>query len=320
MKAKIIGTGRNLPENIITNDDLSAIVDTNDEWISSRTGIRERRLVKNESTTSMAVEASKHAIVKANISPLEIDLIIVATISADANMPSTACEVQAQLGAENAVAFDMIAACSGFIFALNTAYAYFQTGMYKRALIIGSETLSKLIDWTDRRTCVLFGDGAGAVVVEASEVGIYEMVQYTDGSKGNVLTCKRSTTSNMLIQTESQMEYIAMDGQEVLRFAVKKVPESIYAVLEKARLSIETITYFVLHQANERIIQSVAKKLKVPIEKFPLNIDQYGNTSSASIPILLDEMNEKNKLHKGDKILLSGFGGGLSWGATIVEW
>lgn len=320
MKIKIIGTGRNLPEQVVTNDDLSAIVDTNDEWIRSRTGIRERRVVKNETTVSMSVEASKLAIAKANISPLEIDLIIVATISADSNMPSTACEVQAQIGAKNAVAFDMIAACSGFLFALNTAYAYFQTGVYKKALIIGAESLSKLIDWTDRRTCVLFGDGAGAVIAEASETGIYEMKQYTDGSKGNVLTCKIGIKSNMLKQAESQIEYIAMDGQEVLRFAVKKVPESIYAVLERAELSLEDITYFVLHQANERIIQSVAKRLKMPFEKFPVNIDKYGNTSSATIPILLDEMNEKNMLHKGDKILISGFGGGLSWGASIIEW
>ena len=320
MNMKIIGTGRSLPKKIVTNDDLAKIMDTSDEWIVTRTGISQRHLVTEETTTSMAADAAIEALKQSDISVQEIDLIIVATISADGTMPSTACQVQDIIGATNAVAFDLVAACSGFLFALNTAYAYFKAGLYKNALVIGAETLSKIVDWTDRSTCVLFGDGAGAVFAQADEAGMYEMLQYTDGSKGHVLTHKNGPVHNMLTQNKVSHKYIAMDGQEVFKFAVKKVPESIQALLDKENLLAEDIKYFVLHQANKRIIQSVAKRLHVSEDKFPVNMDKYGNTSAASIPILLAEMNEQGMLHKGDKIMLSGFGGGLSWGVSLVEW
>jgi 3-oxoacyl-(acyl-carrier-protein) synthase III len=317
---KIIGTGRSLPKNIVTNDDLAKVMDTSDEWIVTRTGISERRLVKEETTTSMSANAALQALRQSNMSVQDIDLIIVATISADANMPSTACQVQDIIGAVNAVAFDLAAACSGFLFALNTAYAYLKSGLYKNALVIGAETLSKIVNWEDRSTCVLFGDGAGAVIATAAEEGMYNMLQYTDGSKGNVLTYKNPPVHNILVQNKLVLEYIAMEGQEVFKFAVTKVPESIQALLEKEYVSTEDIKYFVLHQANKRIIQSVAKRLHVSEEKFPINMNKYGNTSAASIPILLDEMNEQGMLHKGDKIILSGFGGGLSWGVSLLQW
>ena len=222
-------------------------------------------------------------------------------------LPCAACEVQKEIGAVNAVCFDLNAACSGFLFAYNTAQAYIASGIYRTGIVIGAECLSNLIDWKDRGTCILFGDGAGAVVVKAKEGTQPSIITHSDGEKGKALTCE-------------QNDFIHMDGQEVFKFAVKQVPKCICELLEANGLKKEEIHYFILHQANRRIVEAVAKRLKIEIEKFPMNLQEYGNTSSASIPILLDEMNQKGLLRKGMKIVIAGFGAGLSWGASLIEW
>ena len=322
MKTRIAGTGHFLPKNVVTNDDLAKIMDTSDEWISSRTGIRERRLATEETTASMSAEAAKLALADAGISAQD-DLIILATVSADHMTPSTACEVQAAIGADKAVAFDVNAACSGFLFALQMADTYIKQGVYKNALIIGAETLSKIMDWNDRSTCVLFGDGAGAAVVCAAEdesQGLASLTLGSDGAKGMVLAGINRSNNNPYVKTDIGPHYIHMDGQEVYKFAVTTVPASIEQVLDEAGLTCEDIKYFVLHQANIRILQSVSKRLKVSMDKFPISLDHCGNMSAASVPVLLDEVNRKGMLKKGDKIVLAGFGGGLTWGACVVEW
>lgn len=322
MTTKIIGTGSALPETVVTNHDLAQIMDTSDEWIVSRTGIRERRLVTNETTASMSIEAAKRAMEDAQITEKELDLIIVGTITGDHLTPATACEVQAGLGADNAVAFDINAACSGFMFALHTAHLYLQSGMYRTALIIGAETLSKIMDWNDRSTCVLFGDGAGAAIVrrEDNGTGLLAFDQGSDGASGMVLACRNRENNNPLVQNPIITDYVHMDGQAVYKFAVSTVPASIKKVVKQAGLTMEEIDYFVLHQANIRIIQSVAKRLRVSEEKFPISLDHCGNISAGSVPILLDEIHKKGLLKKGNKIVLSGFGGGLTWGSAVVEW
>jgi len=304
MTARIIGTGSYIPEKVITNEDLTKLVDTSDEWITSRTGIKKRHIT-NDGTTFMAAKAAKRACADAGIIPADLDIIILATTTADHCFPSGACEVQGVIGAVNAVAFDISAACSGFIYALHILNGFFKAGLYKTGLVIGAESLSKLMDWKDRSTCVLFGDGAGAAVVQAEDLGIMETRLYSDGSKTEVLNCKTQ---------------IYMNGQEVFKFAVKKVPESIEEVLASARIEKEAVKYFILHQANERIIASVAKRLEISMDKVPLNISEYANTSAASIPILLDELNREHKLNKGDLLVLSGFGAGLTWGTTLLAW
>lgn len=320
MKTRIIGTGSCLPDTVVTNDDLSQIMDTSDEWISSRTGIKERRLVKEETTTAMSVKASVRAMENAKVTADEIDLIVVATVTGDYVTPSTACEIQAAIGADHAVAFDINAACSGFMFALHIADAYIKLGVYKTALILGAETLSRIMDWNDRSTCVLFGDGAGAAVVRADQTGLLAYDQGCDGAKGKVLACRNRSNNNPLVQNPTDIQYTNMDGQEVYKFAVTTVPKSIMKALGEAGLQIEDIDYFALHQANIRIIQSVAKRLKVSEDKFPTSLDHCGNISAASVPILLDEMNQKGLLKAGMKIVLSGFGGGLTWGSAVIEW
>ena len=320
MTTRIVGTGAYVPEQIATNDDLARIVETNDEWIRSRTGIGERRIATTETNSYMAAQAAKQALDQAGIAPEDVDLILLATSSPDYCFPNGACEIQEQIGAVNAAGYDISAACTGFVFALNTAHAFIQAGIYRTALVIGSDVLSKLLDWTDRGTCVLFGDGAGAVVVQAGDRGVIGVKMYSDGTKGGVLTCGARTNGNFLLGKKPELGYMTMDGQEVFKFAVKKVPEIIKELLEENRTSLEEIRYFVLHQANYRIIESVAKRLKADISKFPANMERYGNTSGGSIPLLLDEMNRKGMLAPGDKIVLSGFGAGLTWGATLVEW
>lgn len=320
MTARIIGTGSAVPEQIVTNEDLSKIVETSDEWISSRSGIKERRVAKEETTTSLAILAGKRALENAGITSEEIEVIIVATCTPDYFFPNTACQVQEAIGAKHAVAFDLSAACSGFLFALSTVQAYIKGGIYQKALIIGAETMSKMIDWSDRSTCVLFGDGAGAAVVSAEETGVLELVQKSNGAGKGVLSCKARETRNLLNHESETKEYLYMEGQPVFKFAVKTVPECVEEVLKKAEVKKEEIRYYILHQANSRIIQSVAKRLKEPEEKFPMNLSLYGNTSAASIPILLDEMNRNGMLNRGDKLVLSGFGAGLTWGAVLLEW
>lgn len=320
MTSRIIGTGSYAPEHVVTNDDLAKIVDTNDEWVRSRTGIGERRIVMEEGTSSMAAEAARRALEDAGIGAEDLDIILLATSTQDHCCPAGACEVQAALGAVNAVAFDISAACSGFIFGLNTLQAYIQAGIYRTGLVIGAETLSKLVDWNDRGTCVLFGDGAGAAVVRADESGVVHMVMGSDGTKGPVLSCVSRTGGNFLNGKRPEIGYLHMDGQEVFRFAVKKVPECVHQVLSESGTDMEDVKYFVLHQANFRIVEAAARRLKQPLEKFPMNMERYGNTSGASVPLLLDELNREGKLNRGDKLVLAGFGGGLTWGAVLLEW
>lgn len=317
---KIVGTGSFLPERITANDDLAKIVDTNDEWISSRTGIKERRISIKDTTTDMAVKAAMAALEDAGMKAEELDMIITATLSADNATPSTACQVQGAIGATRAVCFDLNAACSGFLFSLATAQAYMKAGMAQHVLVIGVETLSKLVDWSDRSTCVLFGDGAGAAVVSKNEDSKMKLVMGSDGARGNVLTCGAQKLHNCYYEGEQKIDPVAMNGQEVFRFAVKTVPKCVKEVLEMAGRTVEEIDYYLLHQANMRIIESVAKRLKAPLEKFPMNLSRCGNTSSASIPILLDEVKKQGRLKQGDKVVLCGFGGGLTWGAIYLEW
>ncbi len=320
---KIIGTGSYVPKGITTNDELSRWVETSDEWISSRTGIKERRLSIGENTSELASKAAIKALENANMKPEDIELIIVATITGDSFTPSTACMVQENIGAFNAVAFDISAACSGFIFGLNMSCQFIKGGQMKNALVIGSEVLSKIVDWEDRNTCVLFGDGAGAAILKASkEQGILYNYIGSDGINGKEsLNCTAMQVSNPYTKIEKKEEsFITMDGKEVFRFAVKIIPKSINKILEDTNISLDDIKYIIPHQANLRIVEVAAKKLKVDIERFYVNLDKYGNTSSASIPIALDEMNRKGLLKKGDKIILVGFGGGLTWGSTLIQW
>lgn len=320
MIGKIYGTGSSLPKRIVSNHDLAKIVDTNDAWIRERTGVARRRIIQEETTVSMAVEAAKKALEKSGILPEEIDLILVSTISSEVILPCTACEVQKQIKAVNASAFDLNAACAGFLFGYTTAQAYIAAGLAKTVLVIGAESLSNLVDWKDRSTCILFGDGAGAAVLKAERGKIFPSVSHSDGKKGEALTCLSRHRKGAPRKTRDLQAYIQMDGQAVFKFAVKKVPKAVKELLEKAELTVDDITYFILHQANRRIVEAVAKRLKTDIEKFPMDLEEYGNTSSASIPILLDELNRAGKLKKGQKIVLAGFGAGLSWGAALLEW
>lgn len=323
MAIRIIGTGSYLPKKVADNHFLSTIVDTDDEWIRQRTGIKERHLSNGkEGTTYMATHAAEAALENAGITADELDMIIVATVSADTYVPSTSCQVQGAIGAIRATCFDLNAACSGFLFAMNTAYAYIEMGMAKTILIIGAETLSREVDWSDRSSCILFGDGAGAAIMrqEEGKGGLIASVTGSDGSQGDVLTCKGRGIQNPFHQSKRKKDYLRMEGQAVFRFAVTMVPRCIKQILKKTEYDTENIKFFVLHQANVRILELIAKRLKVDIDKFPMNLDRYGNTSSASIPILLDELNRNNLLEPGDKIVLSGFGGGLTWGAVLIEW
>ena len=323
-KVEIIGTGSAIPKLRVTNDDLSKMMDTSDEWISTRTGIKARHLAVEETTTGMAVEAAKRAMEKADVSPEEIDLIIAATVSPDRFFPNLSCEIQREIGAKQAVAFDINAACSGFLFALNIAATYLKSGVYRTALILGAETLSKMMDWTDRSTCVLFGDGAGAAVVRAKESdgesGILGMLTGSDGAAGMVLHCSNRPVNNPYVKNDTALSYTYMNGQEVYKFAVRTVPRAITEVVEQAGLSVDEIDHFLLHQANYRIIEAAAKRLKQPMEKFPTNLQECGNISAASVPILLDNVNREGRLKSGDKIVMAGFGAGLTWGAAVLIW
>lgn len=325
MTIRIVGTGSYAPERVVTNDDLAAMMDTSDEWIRTRTGIRQRRISEGIGVSGMAAEAAERAIENAGIQAEEIDLILLGTSTPDSCFPNGACEVQAAIGARRAAAYDISAACSGFLFALNTAYGFLKAGLYRTVLVIGADCLSKVVNWKDRGTCVLFGDGAGAVVVAAEEgtdktAGILHMLMGADGRKGPVLACTSRTVGNFLTGTEPELGYMTMDGQEVFKFAVKKVPEVIEALLEESQTDLAEVKYFVLHQANYRISEAVAKRLRVSMDRVPVNIDRYGNTSGASVPLLLDELNRAGKLQKGELLVLAGFGAGLTWGATLLRW
>lgn len=321
----IIGSGSATPPISLDNHGLSQIVDTSDEWIASRTGIRDRRVADPQtSLCSLATDASQRAIAMAQIDPSEIDLILLATSTPD-DLFGSAGQIQGQLGAGQAVAFDLTAACSGFIFGLVTAAQFIRTGAYKTVLLIGGDILSRWVDWSDRRTCVLFGDGAGAVVLQASDCDrLLGFELRSDGTQNGCLNLAFQAQPQTLIEnvTVGQGIYqpITMNGQEVYRFAVRKVPEVIEKALFRADLTVDRVNWLILHQANQRIMDAVAQRLKIPSENVISNVARYGNTSAASIPIALDEAVREGKIKPGDVIAASGFGAGLTWGAAIFQW
>lgn len=321
--AVITGTGSHLPDNIMTNEDLAGLVETSDEWILSRTGIKERRISSGEKTSDLAYQAANKALANAALDAEKLDLIICATISPDSFMPSVACIVQERLGAKKAAAFDLGAACTGLIYAMAVAASFIESGMYDNILVIGAETLSKTLDWTDRSTCVLFGDGAGAVVLSASEhrKGILSVILGSDGSKQDILRLPAVPLLNPFVAATENVAstYLSMKGQEVFKFAVRSITDLVKRIFESTQLSEQDIKYIVTHQANERIIEQAAKALKLPFEKFFMNLDRYGNTSAATIGIALDEMAQKKLLKPGDRIILVGFGGGMTSGAILLE-
>lgn len=329
MGIKIIGTGSYLPDKVIYNDDLAKIMDTSDEWIRQRTGIGERRVAVGETCTDLASNAASKALENANLKPEDIDIIIVATCTPDNYCPSVACMVQEKINAVNAVAFDIAAACTGFIFALKNACALLQTESYKNALVIGSEVMTKLINFDNRSTAVLFGDGAGAAVITKDDdyEGIKDIYIKTDLKGTNLITMpalssleKVNFETNELVYAHDQIRDIFMEGGEVFKFATTIMVEMVKNILEKHNIDISDVKYIVPHQANSRIINYSAKKLKVDSSMFYSNIESYANTSAASVPIALDEMNRKGLLNRGDTIILLGFGGGLSFGSSLIKW
>lgn len=326
MNVRITGTGSALPTKILTNADIEQLVDTSDEWITTRTGIKERRIAaEGEYTSTFAAEAARRALSMAGVHAEEIDLIILSTVTPDFPFPSTACIVQDILGATNATAFDLSAACSGFIYGLSVAEKFIRSGSARKILVIGSETLSRIVDWQDRNTCVLFGDGAGAVVLEASDGGhtlrsthtfsngAYWKLLYQAGSGSRNPASERRTIDERLL-------YVTMEGNEVFKHAVRSMEEAALEALDANSLSPSDISLLIPHQANRRIIDATAKRLGVGDERLFTNLHRYGNTSSASIPIALDEAGHQGLLKAGDKILLVAFGGGFAYGSALVEW
>ena len=308
MTGKICGTGAYIPEKILDNEALSKLVDTSDEWIRSRTGIRRRHIAGEKETVAfMAGEAAKTALQNAKLNGSAVELILAATMSAEEAMPGVAARVQQTIGAKGAASFDINSACTGFLAALNTAQTYIEAGIYKTVLVVGAEKLSSLVDWNDRNSCILFGDGAEAVVLKADPEGLYVQVSHSEGEKGQALTAPKNG-------------FLQMDGRAVFEFAVSRVPEVIREVLKKAGIEKEEVDFYLLHQANRRIISAAVKRLGLEEERFPMNMEEYGNTSAASIPILLYEENRRGKLKKDSLLVLSGFGGGLTYGASLLRW
>ncbi|OIO89682.1 MAG: 3-oxoacyl-ACP synthase [Chloroflexi bacterium CG_4_10_14_0_8_um_filter_57_5] len=323
--AHITGWGMAAPNRVLTNAELERMVETNDEWIVERTGIRERHIARDgETPSTLAVEASWKALSIANLKPNDLDLIICATSTPEYIFPATACLVQNKLGATRAGAFDLLAACTGFIYALDMAAQAIRSGSIESALVIGAETLSRFVNWKDRNTCILFGDGAGAFVLQASEEpgGILSAVLHSDGSGGDLISLpaggSRHPASEATIRNE--MHYIHMDGRGVFRFATRIMAQATREAISAAGLQLQDVRWIIPHQANLRIIEAAARGLKMPLEKFIVNIDRYGNTSTASIPIAVCEAVADGRLKAGDKIVLPSFGAGLTWGALAVQW
>lgn len=325
-RAVIAGTGSYIPDKQLTNDDLTKIVETNDEWITTRTGIKVRHIAaENQSTAMLATEAAKKAIQNANITAEDIEMIVTATVTPEMVFPSTACFVQDMLGAKKAWAFDISAACSGFVYGLSIAQNFIINGRYDNVLVIGAETLSKITDYKDRKSCILFGDGAGAVVVKKSNDngsrGIMYSTSGSDGSGWTALNCpaygSRNPVSKPLADPNSV--FMKINGREVYQLAVRKIIETVDDCLKNCNITISDIDLFIPHQMNARIIESVAKRLELADEKVFINIQKYGNTSAASIPIALDECIQQGRIKKGDIVLLVAFGGGLTWGANVIE-
>ena len=323
--ASIVSTGAYLPSRILTNAELEKMVDTTDEWILSRTGIRERRIAaEGEYTSDMGAKAAQQALELGGISPLDIDLIIVATCTGDTVFPSTACYIQSKIGATRASAFDVQAACAGFLYALVTADSFIAAGTYKTVLVIGAEKLSSIVNWKDRNTCVLFGDGAGAVILQHREGsrGLLASDMGADGAQTSILSvpaggCRIPLTHDNL---DSRLQYLQMSGKEVFKYAVTAMNRSAGDSLEKAGVKPEQIRWFIPHQANFRIVDAVAQRMNVGLEHFVMNLDRYGNTSAACMPIALHETNMAGKLNRGDLVLMVSFGGGLTWASTVLEW
>lgn len=323
--AHITGWGMSAPESVLTNDDISKMVDTNDQWIRERTGIHQRHIAREDQFPStLAVEASVKALTVANLRPTDLDLIICSTSSPEYIFPATACLVQDQLGATKAGAFDLLAACSGFIYALNMGAQAIRSGSIKSALIIGTETLSRFVNWKDRNTCILFGDGAGAFVLQASDQpgGVLSAVMHSDGSGSDLLTIAaggaRFPANEATIHDGKH--FIHMDGKEVFRFATRVMASATQEALDAANLKIDQVRWIIPHQANMRIIEAAARGLKLPMDRFIVNLQNYGNTSTASIPIAMVEAVEKGQIKAGDKLVMVGFGAGLTWGALAAEW
>lgn len=324
LRPAILGTGSYLPERILTNEDLEGMVDTSDEWIVERTGIRQRRLAGDgETTSTLAARAAKSACEQAGVEPDEIDLIIVATSTPDMVFPSTACLVQKAIGAYNAGAFDLSAACSGFLYALTTGASFVRSRMAKRVLVIGAETMSKIVDYQDRTTCILFGDGAGAVVLGAGVNGsglIYSQL----GADGRGASLMQVPAGGSLLPASSEtvadrLHFMKFRGRAVFKFAVNTMKASIEEAMLRCELTPDQVGLVVPHQVNERIIEAAMKKLNLPREKYYLNIDRYGNTSAASVPIALDEARRDGRIKPGDHIILVAFGGGLTWATNVVR-
>jgi 3-oxoacyl-[acyl-carrier-protein] synthase-3 len=323
--AHITGWGMSVPDKVLTNDDLSRIVETNDQWIRERTGIRERRIAQDgQFPSTLGVEASFNALRVANVAPSAVDMIICTSSSPEFIFPATACLIQDQIGASRAGAFDIQAACTGFIFALTLAAQAIRAGSIKTALVVGTETLSRFMNWKDRSTCILFGDGAGAFVIQASEEpgGIFEGVMHSDGSGGDLLSLpaggSRHPASDITVHTG--MHFVQMDGKEVYRFATTVMAQATREAVALSNMTLDDLDLIIPHQANIRIIEAAARGLKMPMEKFVVNLDRYGNTSTASIPIATVEAVEQGRLKRGDKLVFVGFGGGLTWGAAAVQW
>lgn len=323
MKAKIMGAGSYTPHKVVSNAMLEKMMDTNDEWIRTRTGIETRHISEGENTSVLCGKAALDILEKTGVSAKEIDFIIVATMTPDGLSPSTACLVQDYIGAKPIMAFDVNAACSGFIYALSIAEKLIQSGTFQYGLVLGGEVMSKIIDWQDRSTAVLFGDGAGGVLLGATETENSFLGEdiHSDGSRGEALTAGSHLVTNFNTNEDFKSESLQMDGRSIFDFAIRSVPESIRTVVESSNYTLEEIDCIVAHQANYRILKAIAKKLKLPVETFATNIAKYGNTSAASIPILLDELLTNGDLVLGSKkkIVLTGFGGGLTWGSMLIQ-
>lgn len=325
IRARIIGTGSYVPEKVLTNRDLENMVDTSDEWITTRTGIKERRITSNgEASSTLANHAAKRALDMAGISPEALDLIVVGTITPDMIFPSVACLLQDKIGAKKAAAFDVFAGCTGFIYALSVADNFIKNGHYQRALVVGAENMSKISDYQDRRTCALFGDGAGAAVLvsEEGERGIISTHLHSDGSYADLLYQPGGGTAIPATydSIDKRLHYLKMDGNKLFKIAVKSLEDTVLETLAFNNIRNGEIDLLIPHQANLRIIQAIAKRLNLPDEKVFVNIQKYGNTSSASIPIALDEANREGRIREGDLLLFNAFGAGLTWGAALVRW
>jgi 3-oxoacyl-[acyl-carrier-protein] synthase-3 len=324
-RATITAVGHYVPEHVMTNHDLEKMVDTNDEWIQSRTGIRERRIMKNGATSDMCVKAIEQVLIRRGIEAHEIDLIIVATVTPDMFFPATACIVQEKIGAKNAWAFDILAACSGFLYALSAGAKFIETGVHKKVLIVGADKMSSILDYTDRNSCILFGDGAGAVLLEPSAdatLGLIDERLYSDGAGGAYLYMKGSGSLNPPTHetVDKKMHYLVQEGKAVFKNAVVGMAEVSVEVMNRNNLKSDDVAWLVPHQANLRIIDATAERMGISRDKVMINIDRYGNTTAATLPLCLSEWWQHGKIKRGDNLILASFGAGYTWGACYVKW